>query len=63
MSLRETLSSFLCRIQGELFPILREEVGPLTVKHQQIATVLEMSRIEAFVPHWRGLCGIPSLFG
>jgi hypothetical protein len=59
MSLRETLSSFLCRIQGELFPILREEVGPLTVKHQQIATVLEMSRIEAFVPHWRGLCGRP----
>jgi len=37
----------------------REEVGRLTVKHQQIATVLEMSRIEAFVPRWRGLPGRP----
>jgi hypothetical protein len=59
MSLRETLSSFLCRIQRELFPILREEVGPLTVKHQQIATVLEMTRIDALVPRWRSVPGRP----
>jgi hypothetical protein len=31
----------------------------MTVKHQHLATVLEMTRIDALVPHWRGVPGRP----
>jgi hypothetical protein len=37
-------------IQDQLFPFLREKIGPMTVKHQHLATVLEMTRIDALVP-------------
>ena len=40
MPLRETLSGAWDHIQGFLFPMLREEVGPLTGKHRQLVTVL-----------------------
>ena len=61
MPLRETLSNTWSHIQGFLFPMLREEVGPLTDKHLQIITVLEVARVEAFVQAWSGLPGRPPL--
>jgi Transposase DDE domain/Transposase domain (DUF772) len=59
MSLRESLSSYLRRLQDDLFPSLEEALGPLSARHQQLVAVLDMARIEAFVPHWHGLPGRP----
>jgi hypothetical protein len=59
MPLREELSEYWLTIQGELFPWLEEELGPLTEKHKQLITVLEMARIEIFVQTWHGLPGRP----
>ena len=59
MPLRETLSGAWDHIQSFLFPMLREEVGPLTGKHRQLVTVLELARIEVFVRTWAGLPGRP----
>ena len=59
MPLRETLSDYWATIQGELFPWADEEFGPLTDKHKQVITVLEMARVEGFVHSWRGLPGRP----
>ena len=54
-----TLSSYWQTIQGDLFPCLREALGPLSEKHKQVITVIEVARIEAFVSVWRGLPGRP----
>ena len=59
MPLRATLSEYWATLQGELFPWADEEFGPLTAKHKQVITVLEMARIEGFVQGWRGLPGRP----
>ncbi len=59
MSLRETLSSCWRRFQDELFPWLGEAVGPLSERHKQLVTVLDLSRVEALTPHWHGLPGRP----
>ena len=59
MSLRESLSSYWEKFQGELFPFLEETVGFLTGSHQALVTVVDMTRLEAFVPHWHGLPGRP----
>jgi hypothetical protein len=59
MSLRDTLSSYWQKFQGELFPFLEETVGLLTGSHQALVTVVDMTRLEAFVPHWHGLPGRP----
>ena len=61
MSLRDTLSMYWLTIQGNLFPWLEEELGPLTEKQQQLVTVLEMIRLEAFLRHWSGMVGRPLL--
>jgi len=42
--LQETLSQYWQNIQVFLFPYLEEELGPLTVKQQQLATLLEVAR-------------------
>jgi len=57
--MRETLTSAWAHIQGFLFPMLREEVGPLTGQHERLVTVLDVARIEAFVQMWPGLPGRP----
>ena len=57
--MRETLTSAWTYIQGFLFPMLREEVGPLTAQHERLVTVLDVARIEAFVQMWPGLPGRP----
>jgi hypothetical protein len=59
MSLRESLSAYWQKFQGELFPFLEETVGFLTGPHQVLVTVVDMTRLEAFVPHWHGLPGRP----
>ena len=45
----KTLSQYWMRIQATLFPYLKEELGPLSEKQQQLITVLEFARIEDFV--------------
>ncbi len=57
--MREMLTSTWNHIQGFLFPMLREEVGPLTPQHERLVTVLDVARIEAFVRMWPGLPGRP----
>ena len=59
MSLRDSLSSYWEKFQGELFPFLEEMVGFLTESHKALVTVVDMTRLEAFVPHWHGLPGRP----
>src|SRR5271163_3919937 len=59
MSLRETLSVYWQKFQGELFPFLEETVGLLTDQHRILVTVLDMTRLEALAPHWHGFPGRP----
>jgi len=59
MPLHGLLTSTWGRIQGFLFPMLREEVGPLTPQHERLAMVLDLARIEDFVRMWPGLPGRP----
>jgi Transposase DDE domain/Transposase domain (DUF772) len=59
MPLRDLLSNTWSHIQGVLFPMLRDEVGPLTDKLKQLVVVLDVARIEAFVPMWPPLPGRP----
>ena len=59
MPLRETLTNTWDHIQGFLFPMLREEVGPLTAQHERLVVVLDVARVEAFIQMWSGLPGRP----
>src|ERR1039458_8442175 len=59
MSLRETLSTYWQKIQGELFPFLDDAIGDLTASHRQLVIALDMVRLEAFVRHWHGIPGRP----
>jgi hypothetical protein len=59
MPLLSCLSRTWAHIQGNLFPWLTEELGPLTETHKQVVTVLEVAGVEAFVQVWPGLPGRP----
>ena len=59
MLLRDTISGFLNNIQKKLFPLLEEELGPLTLKQQKLIRALEMLRIEEFVKLQYGYRGRP----
>ena len=59
MPLKQLITASWCHIQGQLFPWLQAEVGPLTEQHKRLITVLEMSRVEAFVPLCDGGPGRP----
>ncbi len=48
---RNRLSSIWNHFQTSLFPWLKEELGELTKKHQQLVEVLEMSQIDAHIPY------------
>ncbi|MEO5377102.1 MAG: hypothetical protein H7832_04860 [Magnetococcus sp. DMHC-6] len=48
--LRDGLSLIWNRMQGSLFPFLEEELGELTDKHRLVVTVLEVIRIEEYIP-------------
>ncbi len=55
MSLKSTLSNIWTRFQGELFPELAEEIGPLMEKHKHLVQVLDLVEVERFVDtYWRG---------
>ncbi len=57
--LTKTLSHYWSRIQGTLFPWLEEELDPLTEKQQQLIAILELARIEEFLPCYDGCEGRP----
>jgi hypothetical protein len=59
MPLLSCLSRTWSHIQGNLFPWLTEELGPLTETHKQVVTALEVAGVEAFVQAWSGLPGRP----
>ena len=59
MPLREKITNSWNHIQGFLFPLLQEEVGPLTYQHKRLAIVLDMAGIEAFRLMCSGLPGRP----
>jgi Transposase DDE domain/Transposase domain (DUF772) len=59
MPLRERISASWHHIQGQLFPWLQAEVGPLTDNHKRLVTVLEMVRVEAVVSMRDGGPGRP----
>ncbi len=59
MPLRESLSAYWRRLQGELFPALAEELGPLSERHRQLVAVLDLVRPEAFIGHAHGAVGRP----
>lgn len=55
----KNLSQYWLSIQTKLFPWLEEELGPLTDKQQQLVMVLELGRIEQFIPYTYGCVGCP----
>ena len=59
MFLRESLSNHWRQLQHQLFPEMENILGPLSDKNQQLITVLETVRIEAFLPHLQGVVGRP----
>ena len=58
--LRETISQYWLNIQGSLFPWLKEELGELTEKQQQLVATLELVRVEEFLGTHYGLPGRPA---
>ena len=50
----QSISQYWARFQRNLFPLLNEEVGPLTDKQLQVATTLEVLRLESFFAHEHG---------
>ncbi len=55
MSLGQTLFRFWHAVQADLFPWLEEELGPLGERYRRLITVLELTRVESFIPHFHGL--------
>jgi Transposase DDE domain/Transposase domain (DUF772) len=53
------VSATWSHIQGNLFPWLLAELGPLTDTHKRLVTVLEMVRVEAFIAMHDGAPGRP----
>ncbi len=56
----KNISCYWEKIQGSLFPFLREELPPLTEKQQQLVEILEVVKIERFVPSYVGARGRPA---
>ena len=54
------LGAFCTKIRQELFPALEEVSGPLTDKHQQVVLVLELVRVEDFLPYHYSSVGRPA---
>jgi hypothetical protein len=59
MSLKETLTRRWWRLQDDLFPSAKEDLGPLSEKHTNLITVLDMVCVERFLPYAHGLVGRP----
>lgn len=50
MSFRSTLSQIWFNIQYRLFPLLEEGIGPLSDQYKELISILELVRIESFLP-------------
>ena len=59
MSFRSTLSQMWLNIQYKLFPSLEEHIGTLPDKYKELVSVLELVRIESFLPCYRFCNGRP----
>ena len=57
MSLREMLSDYWYAFQQELFPRLESELGPMGERYELFVVVLELVRVEALLPYFRGQVG------
>jgi hypothetical protein len=60
LTLRQQITQFAHVMQGGLFPILNEELGPLTERAKRLVATLEMIPLARFVPSSRGWIGRPS---
>ncbi len=54
---QQTLSNIWGHIQSTLFPWLKEELGELTEKQQQLIEVIEISQIESHLPYVGAITG------
>ena len=59
MSLREMLSDYWYAFQQELFPRLEGALGPMGERYELFVAVLELVRVEALLPYFRGQAGRP----
>ena len=59
MSLKQTLSRHWFRFQRELFPWLEEALGPLGERYERLVRVVELVRVEEWLPYSRGWRGRP----
>ena len=59
VSLREMLSDYWFAFQQELFPRLESELGPMGERYELFVAVLELVRVEALLPYFRGQVGRP----
>lgn len=56
----ESLSQIWYQIQGYLFPYLEDALGPLSDKDKKLVAILELIRIEQFIPCYVGYRGRPA---
>lgn len=56
---RQNLAQCWSNIQASLFPFLEEELDPLSEKQQQLVTILELIRLEEYLPDYRWYEGRP----
>ena len=49
MPLASTIADIWNRFQGELFPTLAQDLGPLTENHQRFVAVLDLKPVETFI--------------
>ena len=59
MSFREKLSQFWTNVQLTLFPFMEERCGELSDKYKELISILELVRIEEFIPCTRFNLGRP----
>src|SRR3990172_4281285 len=59
MRIRQMLSRYLRGVQGFLFPILEEKIGPLSETQQELIRILELLGLERHVAVCRGGRGRP----
>lgn len=59
MSFVKRLSNFWYNIQSSLFPMLENDLGKLEAEHKKLAAILEMIRIEEFIPCTKFYMGRP----
>lgn len=59
MSFRAKISQFWDNIQYKLFPLVEEEIGVLSAKHKKLISILELVRVEHYLPDTRFANGRP----